>query len=287
MEEKDNSRFKVRFEDDTVEEAVRRKTPPPIFTECTDDESPKIDKLNRRITIIAVAIPIVTIILFVFAYVSINKNVANSTAAGMENFKTLSQDLEKSLSDLSIKSEKLKVALETETGAFEKRTDVFTKSLNKNAAAIKNLDKQINSLKKIDKSKIDKKELQSHTAKMEKKITSLKSEFESLRSDGNALRSEMKKELGMVQDTAGTIFNVLQKLKVDMVSLSESQITKEKLDNALQRQQEKYSHALEVVSEKFEKRLSEVDKSQAGSSKPDKIQTAPDKSSLTETDISG
>jgi len=281
MEEKDNSRFSVRFDDDTAEEAVRRKTPPPIFTEFTDDEIPKIDKLNRRITIIAVAIPVVTIILFVFAYVSIN------TAAGMENFKTLSQDLEKSLSDLSTKSEKLKETVETETSTFEKKTDLFTKSLNKNAAAIKNLDKQINSLKKIDKSKVDKKELQSYTAKMEQEITSLKSELKSLRSDRNVLRSEMIKEIEMVQDTAGTIFNVLQKLKVDMVSLSESQITKEKLDNALQRQHEKYSHALEVVSEKFEKRLSEVNKSQAGSPKPDKIQTAPDKSSLTETDISG
>lgn len=287
MEEKDNSRFKVRFDDDTAEEAVRRKTPPPIFTEFTDDEIPKIEKLNRRITIIAVAIPIVTIILFVFAYVSINKNVANSTAAGMENFKTLSQDLEKSLSDLSLKSEKLKETVETETSTFEKKTDLFTKSLNKNAAAIKNLDKQINSLKKIDKSKVDKKELQSYTAKMEQEITSLKSELKSLRSDRNVLRSEMIKEIEMVQDTAGTIFNVLQKLKVDMVALSESQITKERLDNALQRQHEKYSHALEVVSEKFEKRLSEVNKSQAGSPKPDKIQTAPDKSSLTETDISG
>lgn len=287
MEEKDNSRFKVRFDDDTAEEAVRRKTPPPIFTEFTDDEIPKIDRLNRRITIIAVAIPIVTIILFVFAYISINKNVANSTAAGMENFKTLSQDLEKSLSDLSLKSKKLKETVETETSTFEKKTDLFTKSLNKNAAAIKNLDKKIKGLKETDKSKIDKKELQSYVSRMEKKISSLKSELEALKSDKDAFRSEIKKELGMVQDTAGTIFNVLQKLKVDMLSLSESQITKEKLDNALQRQHEKYSHALEVVSEKFEGRLSEVDKSQAGSPKPDKIQTSPDKSSLTETDISG
>jgi chromosome segregation ATPase len=284
MEEKDNSRFKIRFDDDTAEEAERRKA---VSLSSIDNDVPQIDILSRRVTMIGVAIPVVVIILFVFAYVSINKNVANSTAAGMENYRKLSQDLEKSLSDLSIKSEKLKETVEIETSSFEKKTDLFTKSLNKNAAAIKGLDKQIKGLKETDKSKIGKKEFRSYTVKMEKEIKSLKSELESLRSDRKALRAEMKKEIEILQDTLGTIFEVLQKLKVDMVSLSESQINKEKLDNALQRQHEKYSHALEVVTEKFDKQLSEIRKSQTESPKPDKVQPVPDKSNLTETDISG
>ena len=97
----------------------------------------------------------------------------------------------------------------------------------------------------------------------------------------------MKKELEAVQDAHGALFEVLQKLKVDMVSLSETQITGEKLENALQRQQEKHKHALEVVSEKFEKRLSEVEKAQNKSEPPNKIQHKPDNSGLTETDLSG
>jgi len=291
MEEKDNTPFRIRFDDDTAEEAENRKGPPLAFSHDErldpEDDSLSMAQLSRRVTTIAILIPVVTILLLVFAYVNINKNLASSTAEGMANYKQLSQDLEKSLSDLSIKCEKLKDAVDTETRSFEKKTDLFTKSLNKNAAEIKNLNKEISALKTTDKSKIDKKELQASVSKLENKITGLKSELDSMTSDQHGFKLEMKKELDALQDAHGALFEVLQKLKVDMVSLSESQITEDKLDNALQRQNEKYKHALEVVSEKFENRLSEVENIQKNSQQPVKPRNAPDNSTLTETDLSG
>jgi chromosome segregation ATPase len=291
MEEKDNTPFRIRFDDDTAEEAENREGPPLPFSHDgrldAADDSLSITRLSRRVTIIAVLMPLVTVGLVVFAYVNINKNLASSTAEGMANYKQLSQDLEKSLSDLSVKSEALKDAVDTETRSFEKKTDLFTKSLNKNAAEIKNLNKQISALKTTDESKIDKKELQTSVSRLDNKIEALKSELASMTSDQRGFKLEMKKELEALQDAHGALFEVLQKLKVDMVSLSESQITEDKLDNALQRQNEKYKHALEVVSEKFEHRLSEVENIQKHSQQPVKPQNTPDNSNLTETDLSG
>ena len=294
MDEKDSSRFKVRFDDDTEEDAERRATSPQI---PAGSDSLRIDKLSHRITIIAVAVPLLTIILMVFAYIDINKNVTDIHATGMANFKKLSHDLEKSLSDLSTKSAKLKEMVETETSAFEKKTDLFSGKLNKNATGIKNLDKKIIALKKADKSKTDLKDFQSYISKMKKQISSLKSDLTSMKSERKAFRSEMEAELLKLQDTLGNIFEVLQKLKIDMVSLSENQVDKEALDNALQRQYEKYRHELEVVSEKFEKQLSEVPKPSPESTrpkqikpkqiKPEQIKPAPTKSNLIEKDISG
>ncbi len=294
MDEKDSSRFKIGFDDDTKEKVEVRATSPQTIA---GNDTLTIDKLNRKITTIAVAIPLLTVILFIFAYVDINKNVTDIHATGMANFKKLSHDLEKSLSDLSTKSAKLKEMVETETSAFEKKTNLFSEKLNKNAAGINSLDNKISALKKADESKTDLKDFQSYVSKMEKQISSFKSDLTSMKNERKAFRSEMEAELLKLQDTLGNMFEVLQKLKIDMVSLSENQVDKETLNNALQRQHEKYRHELEVVSEKFEKQLSEIPEPSLQSIKPDstkpeqikseQIKSGPAESNLIEKDISG
>lgn len=280
MDENDYSRFKINLDDDD-EDAVSQ---PPSPAPSADDAS-RLDKLNRRITIIAVAVPLCMIVLLVFAYMDIRKNVADMQTAGMANFGKLSHDLEKSLSDLSEKSAKLKTMIETETRSFEKKTELFSKKLNENASRIKDLNRSIGALKKSGKSKASQKEFDSRIAAVKKQISTLESGLSALKSQRKDLRSEMRAELDRIQDTVGTTFDVLQKLKTDMVALSENQTDKQTLDDALDKFHEKYRHELEVVVETFENRLAKIEASRPEATTPEMPAVAPPGSGLVEKDL--
>ena len=146
MEEDKRQEFRFSL-DEVSPDAVLRE----------DLQDTRIDRLSRRITIIAVLLPCIIGVVLFFLYLNLKKQVIQNQDTGTQSVQNLSRDTQQQIHDLSVKYTDLENSLATRAASIEKRVDALKFRLYKTE----------NSLKKFGESKANLKEQQ----KLSKRIS--------------------------------------------------------------------------------------------------------------------
>ena len=95
----ENGQFKMRAGD--TDEPIDESVIPTTVDEL------RLEKLNTRVTVISILIPVLIVIVLVIAYLDIKKRVVHTEDTGSINVQKLSQDLESRFSSLSVRQAEL------------------------------------------------------------------------------------------------------------------------------------------------------------------------------------
>ncbi len=196
----ENDSFKIRMDEEPPDDAVN--------DEINDN---RVDKLNTRITLIAVLIPCVLCVILAVGYVDMKRRVAMVRDTGTSSVQDLSKDLETRLSALYGEHGKLKDSLPDKFASLEKRFDSTKKSINK-------------SVKKISVSKADEKQISKKLGEIKTSLESLDGEIGKITSEVKALDKKLNKSLIELNGALGDTAIDMQKLKVDQTELSSEKI---------------------------------------------------------------
>ena len=119
-------------ENDTARFTIQEEAPDiPDSIYVADAENLRIEKLNTRVTLVAVLIPCLLVIVLAVAYLDIKNRVASTQNTGTMGVQNLSKDLESRFSSLSLKQAKLEEQLAENTKTLETATAALQVKLKK------------------------------------------------------------------------------------------------------------------------------------------------------------
>lgn len=181
----------------------------PGFRFSMDAESPdaalqddmqviRLDRLSRRLTLLAILFPILIAIVLYFAYTDLKKSLSQQETAGSQTVQSLSKDLETLFDDLNTRLTEIE-------GQFTKQAEEATKNLE----AVKfRVYKAENRIKKINASKADKKEQAAalkNINQANKQIEALDAVFAKKLTDLVAIIDKEKEELVKLRSDISTL----------------------------------------------------------------------------------
>jgi len=168
------------------------------------------DRLRRRITLVAVLLPLLLSALIVAGYLDIKRRVSRTENAGTMEVLDLSRDLESSFSSLSVKQAKLEESMTSMVSEMQKKSDAlkkgFKSDLQKTSAEIESIKKALGGLEKKQLTEV---------AHLKKELQSLKSEIK--RIGGNFKSADRK-----MASRATAIETSLQEMQRQLADLAEA-----------------------------------------------------------------
>ena len=150
MIEDSHQEFKFSIDEDSPDTLLRE-----------DLQDSRIDKLSRKITILAVLIPCIIGVVLFFLYLDLKKRVILNQDTGSQSVQNLSRDFDTRLFELSTKYSEMENNLATRAAAIEKRIESLKFRLYKSE----------NRVKKVNAAKVDKKD-QANVIKRVEKVSS-------------------------------------------------------------------------------------------------------------------
>ncbi len=241
MNENESSKFKIRPDDN----------PASHFQE--DKQELKIEKLNRRITLIAILIPCLIGGILFLAYRDIKTRVGQVSDTGTTEVKTLSKDLETSFSSLLSKHAQLQQSFIKKTASLEKTAASLHKSLKEADTAIR----YIRAARQADNKKMIG-ALAAINSTL-KTLTPLPQELKNIASDIKAVDGKFSKELRNFTQNLEKIKNNLIKIQADVFALASVKIDYKAFDLALKNQRKDYQQALQQTIWDVDKRIASLE----------------------------
>ncbi len=231
MNDQNSSQFKIGADEES---------PDSLFQAEIADQ--RIDKLNQRLTLFSILIPcLVCIILFVY-YLDMKKRFITVQGAGEKNVQNLSEDLESSYASQSLRFAKLEETINNKFSSIEKSTALLKKNLEKE-------DKAINkTLKKINSSKSEKKDVNRAIAAINKKL-------DPIQTDLTKFTSDFKQELERLFEAVDEVNTKIDKFQADLSTLSSDLIDPTELALALKAEQIIYQRKLTQTSKNLENQI--------------------------------
>jgi DNA repair exonuclease SbcCD ATPase subunit len=230
MEEKKEGTDSFQFRMDEV-------SPDAVLRE--DQQDSRINKLGRKLILMAVLIPCVIGVVLFFLYLDLKKRVVQGQDVDSKTFQNLSRDIDSRSGDLLSRLEAVESALANRDSEIEKRIDSVKFRLYKAENRIKN----------VNKAKADKESQQAMAENLEKLSTQL--------AGLNTTFSENFDDI-----TAG-LFKVRQdvtKLQVDVTTLVKEKIDRQTLAEEISRGQQKQEEKLTTLSGNMNKRFQAIQK---------------------------
>jgi len=163
-----------------------------------DLQDSRIDKLSRRITILAVLIPCIIGVVLFFLYLDLKKRVILNQDTGTQSVQNLSRDFDTRLYELSTKYSEMENNLATRAAAIEKRIDSLKLRLYKSE----------NRVKKVNAAKVDKKDQENVIKRVEQvssQISGLDKTFAKMFSELTALVDKTQKDLIKIEADISTL----------------------------------------------------------------------------------
>jgi chromosome segregation ATPase len=234
MNEEKSSGFKIRFDEETEEPASQPEV-----------KDLRVEKLNRKVTIITIIIPILTIVILGVTYVGIKKRVDNMQDTGTTKVQNLSEGLDSKFSALSLQYAKLEETLGKKIEATETALVSLKDALNRAEKSIK----------AINAAKAEKKEVDGAIAKIDEAIAPLRKDLESSSSEIKNLELTFTNQLAPIAETVTTTTEALNKLKKDIAAFSSNTIDDKKLGSALQNERKNYQQKLSQLTANFEDKI--------------------------------
>ena len=228
MEEKKDGTDGFQFRMDEV-------SPDAILREDLQDS--RIDKLGRKLIIMAVVIPCLIGVVLFFLYFDLKKRVIQGQDVDSRTFQNLTRDLDSRSGDLITRLETVEKTLAGRDSEIDKRIDSVKFRLYKAENRIKN----------VNKAKADKESQQALTENLEKLSTQL-----------TGLNTTFRENFDEI--TAG-LFKVRQdvtKLQVDVTTMVKENIDRQTLAEELSRGQKSQEQKLNTLAGDLDRRFKAI-----------------------------
>ena len=189
IDDEQYSSFKFDGDDEPDDEQT-------IYQEEAKDR--RVEKLNHRVTIISILIPVLIGVVFYMAYRDITGRVSQSQDTGAMEIQNLSTQLEENFAKLSVKYGDLETALTQKLAALEK-VDKAMKT---------NLKKAEDTVSKINATKADKKDQQNAIAKIDQTLNPIRQELKTIQSGTTELQTQnndLKQQLAALSANLATL----------------------------------------------------------------------------------
>ena len=213
MNEKDDtSRFTIRDEEEV-----------PDSNYVADAENLRIEKLNTRVTLVAVLIPCLLVIVLAVAYLDIKNRVINTQNTGSMGVQNLSKNLESRFSSLSLKQAKI-----------EKQFAENSKTLETATAALQvNLKKATTELKRITDGKPDQAALTALSKKTEAVVATVQKDMSDLNAAFGKFDDELSAQILLMADGLKKDQSRLAEIEKKTERLDSKKVSKDSMDLAL------------------------------------------------------
>ena len=236
--EKDKSQD-FRFSMDAV-------SPDAVLREDLQDS--RIDRLSRRITIIAVLIPCIIGVSLFFLYLNLKKQVIQNQDTGTQSVQNLSRDTQQQIHDLSVKYTDLENGHATRAASIEKRVDALKFRLYKAE----------NSLKKFGESKANLKEQQKLSKRISAeaaRISTLDENYAKKVSELSKAASDLETRASELSESDGKVEKDIAMMSVKMSVIEKNTIDRDILEQELIKEQQKGEKKLETLSGELNNKL--------------------------------
>ena len=248
----------------------------------------RVEKLNHRVTIISILIPVLIGVVFYMAYRDITGRVSQSQDTGAMEIQNLSTQLEDQFEALSKKYGELETSLAQKLATLEK----VDKSMTTNLKQAQDM------VSKINATKVDKKDQQDAIAKIDTALGPIRKELESLgpirkeletlapmrkeletltpmrtqlealgpmRNDLKAVTAELRsldtdtqQQLATISANLDEALKNLTRIQSDTSNLSDQKLDKDALQLELLKAKKNYQRELELTKLTLDKRLSSI-----------------------------
>lgn len=252
MIEDSNQEFKFSIDEESPDAFLRE-----------DLQDSRIDKLSRRITILAVLIPCIIGVVLFFLYLDLKKRVILNQDTGTQSVQNLSRDFDARLYELSTKYSEMENNLATRAAAIEKRIDSLKFRLYKSE----------NRVKKVNAAKVDKKDQENVIKRVEKvssQILGLDKIFAKKFSELTAIVDKTEQDLFKIQADISTLIVNKIDSKTFKQELSREQAIQEEKLTLLTSDLEKKLKAAERDINNLQKNIKEMRKSASAPPPPKK-----------------
>ena len=234
------SKFKIRTSED--------ERPDLLLTDQIEYQ--RFEKLNQRVTIISILIPILIGIMVFVGYRSIKEMVSQTQDMGAKELTSLAQSLESTISNISIRQAKLEEALAAKLADQEKVEATVQDSIKKTET----------SLAEIQSGKVDKKDITGEISGMDNKLAGvqkdLKTGLEKMHADIKSIEKKMSDEFAKSFETVNNVTTRIAECQADISLLSAEKADKKLTEAALKNQekhlQDQTSHLLRNLESKME-----------------------------------
>ncbi len=286
---RNSSKFKIRSADeDPLGE------PPLANSVLTEQiEYQRFEKLNQRVTIITILIPILIGIMIFFGYWNIQQMVSQTKEMGAKELTSLAQNLESTISNLSIKQAKLEETLAGKLADQQKMEAAVHASIKKIEATVHDSIKKVEatvqgsiaktetSLAEMQTAKADKKDVAGDISGMDNKLAGvqkdLKAGLDKMHADIKAMDKKVSDELAKSFDTVNNVTTRIAECQADIGLLSAEKADRKLTDTALKNQEK---HLQDQTNQVIRNLESKVDALSAGIKELEKSKSPMGKSPL-------
>ncbi|MBI5594211.1 MAG: hypothetical protein HY881_27495 [Deltaproteobacteria bacterium] len=280
---RNSSKFKIRAadEDPLADSLVTEQI-----------EYQRFEKLNQRVTIITILIPILIGIMIFVGYRSIREMVSETQDMGAKELTSLAQSLESTISNISVKQAKLEETLAGKVADQEKVEAAVQDSIKKMDAAVQDSIKKMeatvqNSIKKTETSlteiqtgKADKKEIAGEISGLDNKLAGvqkdLKSGLEKLNADIKSIDKKVSDEFAKSAEIVNKVTTSVAECQADIGLLSAEKEDKKATEVILKNQEKRLQDQTAQLLRNLESKMETLN---AGIKELEKIKSAMEKTS--------
>lgn len=235
----DKGQFKMRLDEEEVEE-----TPMP-----TSVDDLRLEKLNTRVTLISILIPVLIVVVLVIAYLDIKKRVIQTEDTGQLTAESLSKELESRFDSLTMAQ---KVVEEN----LARLKDQSNQSVAKVQIYLKKLQDQLNS---ASKKMASQKDMRAAKSQLDQSVTNVAQSLDELKLQLGEIEQTLTPRLSDLEKTLTESKTGMTQLEEQLSVLDENKIDKAKMDLALKLEVLKIKQAYKAQLEDLQTRLKSVE----------------------------
>jgi hypothetical protein len=286
---RNSSKFKIRAADEgPPENPLAEPLVDSVLTEQIEYQ--RFEKLNQRVTVITILIPILIGIMVFIGYWNIRQMVSQTQDMGAKELTSLAQSLESTISNLSIKQAMLEETLDGKLADQEKLQAAVHASIRKIEATVhdsikkveatvqSSINKTETSLAEIQAAKADKKDVAGDISGMDSKLAGvqkeLKAGLDKLHADIKIIDKKMSDELAKSFDTVNNVTTRIAECQADIGLLSAEKADKKLTEAALKNQEKHFQdqtnqmlRTLESKMEALNAGIKEMEKNRSATEK--------------------
>jgi hypothetical protein len=247
--DEEDIQFKMRLgkPNADVNEDVEEQTIPAEVNEL------KLEKINQRVTLISILIPVLIVVVLVITYLDIKKRVVRTEDTGASEFQKLSSDLESRFSSLSVRQARIEDAM-----------DKLIEENNKATAALQvRLDKLQTAVKDVNKLTAEQKESKAAMAEVVKQVNTVVESSNQAATQTAAITQELKKQIDQANHALTASASQLAAVEKKVSTIDQGKIDKQAMDLAIRFEILKLDNSLKTQIDALQSKLNNLE-SQSG-----------------------
>ncbi|MBT8342371.1 MAG: hypothetical protein HKP58_16235 [Desulfatitalea sp.] len=232
----------------------------------------KLEKINQRVTLISIIIPVLIVVVLVITYLDIKKRVVRTEDTGAIEFRKLSSDLESRFSSLSVRQAKIEESQGKLTDQNNHAMAQLQVRYEKLQDSVETLERNMRSLKTTtaDKSQLN--------ATREELATQLNSVVASANASGEqvaAITQALKTQIDGTIRSNTTLQGQLAELETRMAQMADAKVDKAAVDLAIRLETLKVGNELKARIDALTSRLDQLNRKAAPPSRPSDAPPSP------------